>query len=85
MQFLSSISLCTIVGLDGSQLKDCQYKRGKNSGGVHFLMLNPIALRKTKIVHNFGLSECIRVTAPKTCKQLGSRLGSSLRATSSEI
>ena len=24
-------------------------------------MLNPIALRKTKIAHNFGLSECNRV------------------------
>ena len=33
--------------------------------------LNPIALRKAKIVHNFGLSECNRVkgkNAPKEAK-----------------
>ena len=25
------------------------------------LIINPVALRKAKIVYNFGLSECIRV------------------------
>ena len=29
-------------------------------------ILNPIALRKTKIAHNFGLSECNRVNKPLT-------------------
>ena len=28
------------------------------------LYLNPIALRKAKIVYNFGLSECNRVNIP---------------------
>ena len=27
--------------------------------------LNPVALRKAKIVYNFGLSDCNRVKAPK--------------------
>ena len=28
---------------------------------AHFMLFNPIALRKAKIVYNFGLSECNRV------------------------
>ena len=32
---------------------------------VHLSHLNSIALRKAKIVYNFGLSECNRVTANK--------------------
>ena len=27
---------------------------------------NPIALRKTKVVYNFGLSECNRIKLPET-------------------
>ena len=36
---------------------------------VHkFCTLNPIALRKAKIVYNFGLSECNRVTVSEERK-----------------
>ena len=29
--------------------------------GLFFFDMNPIALRKAKIIYNFGLSECTRV------------------------
>ena len=32
----------------------------------HLVTVNPIALRKAKIVYNFGLSECKRVKIVKT-------------------
>ena len=34
---------------------------GENSFCQELILINPIALRKTKIVYNFGLSECNRV------------------------
>ena len=34
---------------------------------IIFLWLNPIALRKAKIVYNFGLSECNRVKILHVC------------------
>ena len=35
------------------------------SGVLHFFIFNPTALRKAKIVYNFGLSECNRIKLSK--------------------
>ena len=40
----------------------------------HFLDVNPIALRKAKIVHDFGLSECNRVKLVKCIDFVGTIL-----------
>ena len=37
--------------------------------GLARLVLNPIALRKAKIVYNFGLSECKRVEVVECCSR----------------
>ena len=34
------------------------------------LIINPVALRKAKIVYNFGLSECIRVNVRYNKQQI---------------
>ena len=44
-----------------SILSECMFGCNKNSIRWHF---NPIAPRKTKIMYNFGLSECKSVNFP---------------------
>ena len=47
------------------------YCQGKQL--FHFIfvsLLNPIALRKSKIIYNFGLSECSRVNGDQLLKNM---------------
>ena len=53
---------------------DCNLKSGQKTGVVGF---NPVALRKTKIVCNFGLSGCNKVkpdSLDSWCSQFHSHL-----------
>ena len=59
IQVTSAIQLATqmFVGCMLNSPKDFIRLHGVNFMGLH-AHFNPIALRKGKIVHNFGLSEC---------------------------
>ena len=63
-------------GMGKSQLRTNYVKPNKTSYLIRLLTpsFNPTALRKAKIVYNFGLSECNRVHKLPSAKQSNGRI-----------
>ena len=55
------MSVFSITGDEILHKRSQLVKKRIFSSGRKFFPFNPIALRKTKIAYNFGLSECSRV------------------------
>ena len=61
MNYSEAYNYCYLGNMDATISSTLLYNNTVRKLTINFVFSNPIALRKSKIVYNFGFSECNRV------------------------